>query len=452
MTSSRIRVIACLSAAFVWTGFNAAHAQTLDPEPRDAIIKALERLIATGEPEHATHDAGEWLQLAVDDAIGRGDVEVERLAIRAASPLSASIDWPVTPADHPASLQLNALTVLKVARPQPYSAHIYVSVDGGEPVQMPDQTSGKRGGFRIDRLGEAAAQPGFHNLRVRARLTFGDPGKPAWTEVRDLPPMFYAIYDSRASSPSSARGLVYGPAAVPVRAFDPLLGEEPFAVWLNAIIARQTPPSRNEPEWTARYCSERTAEAGSRPVPTAICAAVHFVVNDEMVQLWFHTADVRVTDDAAEWVRTSPPRFEGLAVRRSAPEQRLSALPLLLAIDPPMRPMGDVVIAPEDIVVTPPTPDPGAPATVTVTVRNQGLGDLHKVAVGVSFGSNPLEGARRMFVVDVPARGSVDVALNVAFPHGFGFVSALASQISEYAPLDSWAVDPTQDKRARSAS
>lgn len=90
MNPTPIKAIACLAAACTLTAFEAARAQTPHPEPqRKALIRALEALIATGEPGHTTHDAGEWLQLAVDDAIRRGDTDVERIAIRAASPLTA---------------------------------------------------------------------------------------------------------------------------------------------------------------------------------------------------------------------------------------------------------------------------------------------------------------------------------------------------------------------------
>ncbi len=78
-----IRVIACLATACAVTAFDPARAQTPNSEPhRDALIGALEALIATGAPGQTSHDEGEWLQLAVDDAIRRGDTDIERIAIR----------------------------------------------------------------------------------------------------------------------------------------------------------------------------------------------------------------------------------------------------------------------------------------------------------------------------------------------------------------------------------
>lgn len=75
--------------------FGAAGHSNSQETDRPALIAALERLMATGEPRHTTHDEGQRLQLAVDEAVARGDHELERLAIRAASPLTASISPPV---------------------------------------------------------------------------------------------------------------------------------------------------------------------------------------------------------------------------------------------------------------------------------------------------------------------------------------------------------------------
>jgi hypothetical protein len=76
MYSTPIGAIACLAAACALTASGAAHAQTPDPKlQREALLRALETLLATGDPEHTTHDTGEWLQLAVDDAIVRGDID-----------------------------------------------------------------------------------------------------------------------------------------------------------------------------------------------------------------------------------------------------------------------------------------------------------------------------------------------------------------------------------------
>jgi hypothetical protein len=99
---------------------------------------------------------------------------------------------------------------------------------------------------------------------------------------------------------------------------------------------------------------------------------------------------------------------------------------------------------PDDIVVTPIEPIPGAFVDAKVTVRNIGDGDLHKVAVSVVFGVDPKgRGTSRQFVIDIPAQQSVDLKLQVAFPNGYGFVMAHALQLTEHSPFDNWTPDPT---------
>jgi hypothetical protein len=49
-------------------------------------------------------------------------------------------------------------------------------------------------------------------VRLRAELTFGATaasGAAGWTEVRNLAPVYYAIYDSNAESSAAIRALVY---------------------------------------------------------------------------------------------------------------------------------------------------------------------------------------------------------------------------------------------------
>src|SRR4029450_1503744 len=104
---------------------------------------------------------------------------------------------------------------------------------------------------------------------------------------------------------------------------------------------------------------------------------------------------------------------------------------------------GDVSVSAEDIVVVPTSTKPGAPLAATITVRNQGSGDLFKVLVYVTAVSQTNDrGPARQFVVDVPAQGSVAIQLEVSFPVGYGIVLAHALQTSEHAPFDSWTPDP----------
>lgn len=449
MSSLRSAALACAIAASTGASIGQAQTQT-SVTHRDALVTALETLIATAEPGHNTHDAGQWLQLAVDDAIRRGDGEIERLAIRAASPVTARISAPVSSMENPPGLEIGTQPMLKVPRPIGYAVQIVASLDGGEFVQVLQGRSGKGWGFRVDKgLGTAAAQPGFHSLRLRAHLTFGDPAaqeSPSWSEVRDLPQQFYAIYDVTSETKSNLRSLVYGPASAIARDLDPVLGDEPIAVWLTSVLSKHRGPKDPGPEWMSQYCSQRTGEAGSRPSTTAICSVMYFLGRGQIGQVWFRTADVKVGDGRIEWVPSIPPRFEGFVINGSAQEsERLSALPLVLDTDPAVRPVGDVTIAPDDIVIVPPS-KAGLPFAVAITVRNQGRGDLFKVAVTVAFAVTPIErGTSRLFVVDVPALSTTEIKLDAWFPNGYGFVMAHAMQISEHSPHESWTPDPTPE-------
>jgi len=370
----------------------------------------------------------------------------EQLAIRTPSPLAVRVTRPVSSTHEPPALEVKA-----TPGPVGYRAQIHVALDGGELVPVLDVASVRGAGFRLDTKLPGAASAGVHRLAVRALLTFGNPAQEgsSWTEVRDLPPLSYAVYDIEGGSSADARWFVYGPAAVSARSLDPLLGDEPFAVWLTGVLSkhRTKDDNRSGPDWVSQFCSERTDEAGAWPLPTAICSVVYFGVKGDIGQVWFRTGDVRATEDGVEWLKASPPRFEGVVILKSAPEsQRLSALPMLLDTDPALRPIGDIAIAPGDIVITPDTPKPGAPVAVTITVRNQGLGDLFKVAVRVVFGASPNErGTSREFVVDLPAQSATTIKLDAAFPYGYGFVLAQAMQWSEHSPHEAATPDPTPE-------
>lgn len=424
----------------------AASAQPSGADQRTATIRALEALIATGTAPHGTHDAGASLQRAVDDAIRAGDRELEQLAVRAAAPLTARISRPVSPLDDLPSLEINAQTILSLPRPVPYSAQIHASLDGGPLFHAWDQRSGSGAGFRVDlRLGAAAARPGAHHLRLRAYLTFGDHGQPSSTEVRDLPELFYAIYDGRTPSLVDARRFIYSPAAAAASDIDPVLSGESFPVWLSGILSARRTGREPAPEWVSHYCSERTEVAGALPDQTAICSVIYFQAPGGIGQVWFRTADVRVEEDRIDWVPRSPARLEAIVIGDSAPEYpRLSMLPGLLDTDAALLPKGDVAIDPGDIVITPPIPRRGRPSKVVVTVRNRGQADLRKVLVVVSHGHSPTtRGTVRQFVVDIPASNSVNVTMDAQFPQGYGVLMAIALQLTEHAPLVGSAYDPT---------
>jgi hypothetical protein len=440
--------ISFLAWTVLTSGVSAATLQDFD---RRTVIAALDTLLVTGEPRHSDHGAGQWLQLAVDDAVARGDAEIERLAIRAASPLTASVSRPISSTRDLPSISFNAADVLRMTHAVPYTAQVYVSVDGGEFVPARAVRSGKSEGGRVDiLLGSAAAAAGFHVVQVKAELTFGTPDRSAasaWAESRTLVPVFYGLYDPVAEPSAPMRALVFGPASTPVRQLDPLLGDEPFASWLSAVLSSRRIAKDAPPNWASQYCDERTGEAGAKPSGRAICSLVYFQSRGEIGQIWFRTAELAETERGPEWEHLSPPRFEGLVIHGSAHESRqLSMLPSLLDAGSQSRPVGDVAISPADITVSPAASQPGAIVDTRVTVRNAGDGDLHKTLVYITFATDlASRGTTREFVVDIPARQSITLTLQAGFPGGYGLVMAHALQLSEHSPHDSAVPDPTPE-------
>lgn len=457
MTRPR-RLVACFVAFCVAACASISAAQS--PETSRAhLISALERLIAGGPKGHAEHDDLQWLQLAVTDAISRGDKEIERLAVRAAAAVTVQISRPVSPISELPSLDVLAQSLLQLPRPIAYTAQILASFDSGEFVKIHDlglrpgqsPTDGLRVGERIDRLHAAAATPGLHFIRLKARLRFRSAAASdaSWAEERDLPPVAYAVYDDASVAPASlaARAMVYAPALVSARVFDQDLPEQPFASWLANLVAAHRAKPDEKIYWRTQYCSERTAEAGMRPDVSAVCAIVDFGVIGHIGNIWFRTAEIHRDGDGVKWTPVSPPVFEGFTLTEVAQEsQRLSKLPGLIEADRRLKPMGDVSINPDDIVILPAGSQSGAPLSAKITVRNQGTGDLFKVLVYVSAVTRPeARGTTRQFVLDLPAQQSATIDLEIGFPEGYGVVLAHALQISEHSPFDNWTPDPTPE-------
>ena len=425
-------------------------AEPVSDTSRTRLVRDLQALIASGPKGHATHDDLEWLQLAVTDAIKRRDAAIERLAVRAASPLRARIVRPVSGSDSATHIEIDAQQVLTVPRPVRYTARIFASLDGAEFVHIGDVQSEKNDHFGVtEALGPAAGVPGFHTVQVRAQLVFGrTESTTPWSETRELPRVFYAVYDGKPSAASmEVRSLLEGPGAVSARQFDPDLDDMPFNVWLvNTLFTRGGTDDNAGAMWRSQYCNERTGEVGVTPDSTAVCAVLDVQLRQQMGQIWFRTADVVVNGGMATWQRTTPPRFEGFVLRGSAPESsRLSKLPTVLDTEPASRPAGDLFIDPDDILVAPASPKPGESARLTIAIRNRGSGDVFKAAVHVVVETSLETAAARTFVVDVPAHGVTTVTLQPRFPQGYGVVSAKAFQESEHSPFESSTSDPTPE-------
>lgn len=398
----------------------------------------------TGEPHHNDHDEGQLLQLAVDDAIRRGDRDIERLAVRASAPVMVRIGAPVSSLLNLPALEVTSRRVLTVPTPVSYEAAIFASVDRQEYTPVGTAKTGRSWGARIDTLlPPHALQPGIHDLRVRAVLTFGGADSSrAWTETRDLPALTYALYDRDATA-NDARAFIFAPAATSAQALDPQLPDVPLAGWLADLLAWPEKAKGEPPDWMPGFCTERRSKPETPPREGPLCSAVAFGAAADVFWLWIRTGTVKLTDDGPEWT-VEPPRVEAIITEHGTEVATLSALAALVSTARDAWPRPDTAVTPGDIALWPPAPGPGEPTRATVTVHNHGDSNVYGVEVEVTALVDPMRSlSTRRFVVDVPARGSVDVAADVVFPGGYGVILANADQVSGHSPRQIFSADPT---------
>lgn len=262
--------LVCVLGALVVTVPAAAQEVT---ESRAGLIAALEWLMLTGEPHQTSLDDGQLLLLAIDDAIRNGDAEIERLAVRAAAPLVAAVSKPLIEVGQPASIGIGNRQVLKVPSPVPFEAVIHVAVDGQDYEEAGTLNSSQ--GSRVTaKLPEHALGVGSHHIRVKARMTFGGPQSPRWTEERQLPDVTYAVYDPRSPGTGLAP-LLFAPAAISAAAVDQNLPEVPVGKWLAGVLERAD--AKRAVEWMTHYCLERTRKTVSAPAAEGdFCAVAYF--------------------------------------------------------------------------------------------------------------------------------------------------------------------------------
>lgn len=397
---------------------------------RHEIIRLLQQLVTTGYPLDNEHDDGEWLQAAVNYAIHMRDQEIEQLAIRAAVPLRARITRPITSTDAPASIEVLSYRVLELRRPVSYVARIESSLDGSPFMEVgshdsigPNHSFGGTISIDLRRLGAAALRPGSHHVRLRARMVFGDPHQPVYSEVRELPPIAYALYDEHRGQRADARQFIYSPAAFKASDFDPLLPSQPLLQWLNTVLASRAELA--DPRmWTSRYCSELTDEHLAAHDAGGLCTVIYFS-GGWLGQLWFRTGHVETSDSGATWHLAERPSIETLLISNGRVGTRLSALPALL--EPPYeteQPRDRTVSAPE-IVMTPAAPKRGAPAKAVITLHNSGELSIQNLKLEIVHLDGPADGGMRHFVIDIPPLSSKSVSLDVTFRSGYGLIVAL---------------------------
>jgi hypothetical protein len=396
--------------------------------------------MTTGEPRHTSHDEGEWLQAAVEAAIAGRDLELERLARRAAVPLLVRISSPVVSVRQLPALSVETPLVLKLPTPVSYRAELFVSVDGGDVVQL-----GTHPGLRSTNIGEllpeSASRPGLHHLRVTARITY-TPESKLPTETRQLPEIVYALYDPDARSPYDARYFLDAARNASVRQLDRRLPEERFDIWLKSLLSAHGGRFDMVNDWTIQPCDARTSEPGVPPRSLTICATAWFGVKDGhsgVGQAWIRTGRIELVQGEIRLLG-EPPAFEGLTLRGSEFEE-LSALPDLLARPPESWPVADISIAPEDIVVTP----QANKVQVVATIRNEGRVNVRGALVTVAMTTDGRDGAHRDFLVDVPKNGSATISVTLPFLNNYGVAFVHATPMSEHSPHELWLPDPTPE-------
>jgi hypothetical protein len=401
-----------------------ALAQTSGFPYRDDAVRMLQRLIDTGSPVDNEHDDGQWLQAVVKYADQMRDREIEHLAIRAAYPLRVRVTRPVSTVAAPTGIEIFSYKVLELRRAVPYSASIEASLDDGPYVDLGSQSSGSNRSFRLEQLGDGALRPGAHYVRLRARLVFGDPGEPFYSEERDLAPIAYALFDDELGGQGAdARRFIYSPAALTAFDIDPLLPSQPLLHWLVRVLG--TRGEIADPRiWTSRYCSELTREQHAAHQTGGLCTVIHFQRDGWIGQLWFRTGDVEVSETGAGWYSLERPSLEALFLSDGRATSRLSALPALLEQPNEERP-ADRSLSIPDIVVTPTVPQRGGPAKVTVTVHNSGEITLQNVLIELVVVDGLIGATQRWFVIDIPAFGSQSVSIEDSFSNGYGLVFAL---------------------------
>ena len=193
----------------------------------------------------------------------------------------------------PASIGIGSRQVLKVPRPLPFEAIIYVSVNGRDYAETGTLNSSK-GSTVTATLPDYALAPGAHHVPVRARMMFSGPQSQRWTEERQLPDITYAVYDPREPG-GGAAPLLLAPAATSAPALDPDLPDVPIRTWLVGILERAE--AKRPVDWLMHYCVERTRKIVSPPTNGGdMCAVAYFEAKGDVFRAWFRTGSFRFTE------------------------------------------------------------------------------------------------------------------------------------------------------------
>lgn len=405
---------------------------------REQLIEALERVIATGEPHHGTHDEGDLLQRALDRSLQQSDFELEEVATRASALVLGTVMRPVVASDQTPPLRVGARVAFKLPHPITYSADIFGSLDGEQPVFLGRVESGQESFNLGQSLPLSARWPGPHHVRLQARIVFhdSDTARAPDPEWRNLQELVYAVYDGTVDRAGDARLFIYSPRYVSAQRFDRRLPDMPFEYWLNTVITSRGSEPLDDLYWSSHFCTERTQEPGMAPRRLDLCAVLHFQIGYTVWQLWIRTGRIAFTADAVHWLAT-PPAFEAFRLVQGGTTESLDLSELERLLDAPAdeRPAApDASIAPEDVVIT---PVPGKPNTVTVTAtfRNKGQTNLYGAYIEIIAGDFAEPTTIRRFLRDIPRRGSVAIEAEVVVPKGYGMaLFQITPSLSDYSP------------------
>jgi hypothetical protein len=418
-----------------------------DPSERARAMAALERLIATGEPRHSSHDEGEWLQQEVERAFALNDAELLRLAKRAANPVVVSLSPVISPTTSLPWLSVRPVPVLGVRNGGKYQADVMVSVDGGEPVRLGTPSHPAfDGGFLDEMLPPQASAPGRHTLRLTARLTFDD--RTLGVETRELPEVAYGIYQPESTQDASVRSFIDAARKASARDLDPSLPEVAFAAWLKAV-AKAAPNADFQPErdytWQVSYCDERLGEERPYSAVGDLCTVAQLEVADGQNgtgRIWIRTGRIERVEGNLRWSAVAP-SVEGIELR-TTDVARLSELPSILALPASAWPAPDISVHPEDIRLT----REGEVLHVQAIVRNGGAAAAYDVQIHLTSSKDAVKRSSRTFVRTIPANSFVEVTADLENREPYGEVMLHALQVSEHARQERWSPDPTPDDEA----
>jgi hypothetical protein len=414
---------------------------------RATLVAALERLMTTGEPADTSHDDGQLLQQAVDTAIEQGDPEIERLAVRAATPLVPSVG-PLLWFDQDPNYRIAPSRRLRVRVPVRYVARVDLAVDGGEFHEAGTVTSELEWSSPISTsLPPSAREGGAHTIRTRVHMTFGGQDGPRWMETRELPVITYGTYraDGHAADETGVRMFLEGPALASANSFDSSLPDGPLGEWLEARARAVSEQGASSLAWMPVFCEARTGDPHRVIRSGPVCSIAGFLAGGRQVSLWFRTGRISISDAAATWT-LEPPVLEAIGLSRGGSGSlRLSELAALLDAPGDAWPAASVSLLPSDIVLTP----LDARATqfrFDVTVRNTGDVDVQNVELQINGYSVARETAvlRRSFVRNVPRGGSATVTLSATFADGYGLIEARALPRGELGYLQGTTPDSVE--------